>query len=747
MSHELHRPAGNAEAEECAPGLAQGTLDALPDPIGVLDGQGVVVAANRAWLQEATAGGVAFGGDYLAGCDASLASVLREVLEGRASTGSLEFQHLGRWSLARITCFGAGSHRRVVVSLLDVSARVLSEETLRSRERSLAAATEGSSDGLFDIDIVNDLAAQSPRYWEVVGWPAGTAAATPLGSLELIHPEERPQVTRSLARAQAGETDRIDEEYRQRTSDGGWKWLRTRLKVLARTSEGQPARIAGAVTDVEERRQRQEAALREARLRGLSGRMNEAELVSELSGTIVEANDRALELYGHQRADLTGRDLRTLFAPAGPADVLPPSMVAAEGARFEAEHLRRDGTRFPVEVSARPFQVGGVTYLHSLVRDLTEPRRVERERLELQRRLADALKEREVILENASVGLSLVKHRRQSWANHRLADLLGCTAVELAGSSTVDLHPTPAAWERLENEAAPVLRRGRVYATETQLRRKDGTMFWARLQGRAVEPSAPEVGTIWCFEDITVLKQLGARATQAERLAATGTLARGMAHEINNPLSAVLSNLSFAREQLPAIATPEVLMEVAEALVDAQAGAGSIREIVKDLQSFALGDLPSTAAERNLELGVRAARRLAGRELARCSSVAVEVPEVADLTIPHPDLVQLLAHLLTNAGQATDRRPNHVRIEATLREPAQLELCISDTGVGMPEDVLTRAFDPFFTTRPVGRGRGLGLSVCHGIVQSVGGQISLASKPGDGTTVTVTLPRRASARR
>jgi signal transduction histidine kinase len=124
--------------------------------------------------------------------------------------------------------------------------------------------------------------------------------------------------------------------------------------------------------------------------------------------------------------------------------------------------------------------------------------------------------------------------------------------------------------------------------------------------------------------------------------------------------------------------------------------------------------------------------------------VQVEVPEVSDLNLCYPDLVQLLALLLLNAGQATGQGPNDVMVVAAAGAE-DVTLTVSDTGVGMDEPTRARALEPFFTTRGVGQGRGLGLSVCHGIVTGAGGEIDLRSGVGSGTTVTVRLPRLVQA--
>ena len=293
-----------------------------------------------------------------------------------------------------------------------------------------------------------------------------------------------------------------------------------------------------------------------------------------------------------------------------------------------------------------------------------------------------------------------------------------------------------------------MLKAGRTYKGEHQLRRKDGSLFWARLQGRQVEQDDPAAGAIWCIEDVSDLKLLGAQAAQAERIAATATLARGMAHEVNSPLASVIGNLGFVEEQLaaagrpapPGDAPPASLSEVLLAVRDAAESAVRIKTIVADLRSFALGDVPAGPLSDSLVEAVRDARRIAAQDLAACHEVSVQVPEGCSVPIPHSDLVQLLAHLLINAGQATGDGPNEVRIEAEAAGDGQVVLRVTDTGTGMPEGVKARAFEPFFTTRDVGKGRGLGLSVCLGIAQAAGGEITLESVPGEGTQVTVRLP-------
>ncbi len=240
-------------------------------------------------------------------------------------------------------------------------------------------------------------------------------------------------------------------------------------------------------------------------------------------------------------------------------------------------------------------------------------------------------------------------------------------------------------------------------------------------------------------QDAAARAEAEARLRAAERLATTGVLVRGLAHEINNPLSGVRAGVAFAREELRAGVDGAGRAEVDQALCDAAEGADRIRELVADLRAFAEEGPPAGTSPSALASAAQAACRVAGRELASCRSVEVGIPGPLQVEVPYPDLVQLLALLLINAGQSTGEQPNDVRLLASVEGDA-VTVIVSDTGIGMDEATRSRAFEPFFTTRGVGRGRGLGLSVCHGIATAAGGDIALRSAPGAGTTVTVRLP-------
>jgi len=262
-------------------------------------------------------------------------------------------------------------------------------------------------------------------------------------------------------------------------------------------------------------------------------------------------------------------------------------------------------------------------------------------------------------------------------------------------------------------------------------------------------PGGNVVGTIGIAMDVTERNRLQAHVLQREHLAALGTLASGIAHELNNPLSYILANANVAVEEVSALVSVVPpgsrgrLAELRTLLDEVAQGAGRAASVVRDLKLFARGEEDASAA-CDPRLAVRAALRLTHSELRMSAKVREELGEVPLVMASQARLVSLLVNVLVNAAQAigVGRVADNEIWVRTRTGPdgwAILEVC--DTGTGISPEVAARVFDPFFTTKPFGVGRGLGLSLCHGIVTALGGRIELgAGLAGKGTTVRVLLP-------
>ncbi|MBI4562690.1 MAG: response regulator, partial [Candidatus Rokubacteria bacterium] len=224
---------------------------------------------------------------------------------------------------------------------------------------------------------------------------------------------------------------------------------------------------------------------------------------------------------------------------------------------------------------------------------------------------------------------------------------------------------------------------------------------------------------------------------QSEKLAAMGELLAGVAHELNNPLSVVLGLASLLRETVPG-------GPVAESVQDISQAAERCARIVKNFLALARQQ-PTERRQGQLNQIAKEAVELLAYPL-RVDNVEVRLDLAEDLPAlwcdPH-QLHQVLVNLITNAHHAMREAPPPRQLRLTTRfhpTDGQASLDVADTGPGIPPEIQSRVFEPFFTTKPSGQGTGLGLSLCHGIVEKHGGTIRVTSTPGQGAVFRVELP-------
>jgi signal transduction histidine kinase len=235
----------------------------------------------------------------------------------------------------------------------------------------------------------------------------------------------------------------------------------------------------------------------------------------------------------------------------------------------------------------------------------------------------------------------------------------------------------------------------------------------------------------------------------AERMASVGTLAAGVAHEINNPLAAVVANLELALrtvERLP----PELpdLAELRAELRDAHEAAHLVRQIVRDVKVFSRS-VDERAGPVDVRQVLDSTVRMAWNEIRHRARLLKQYDAVPPVWTTDARLGQVFLNLLINAAQAIEIGhvdSNQIRLATRTDDRGRAVVEISDTGVGISAENLGRIFAPFFTTKPPGSGTGLGLSISHRIVQELGGELRLTSETGRGTIATVALPAASTTR-
>jgi signal transduction histidine kinase len=229
----------------------------------------------------------------------------------------------------------------------------------------------------------------------------------------------------------------------------------------------------------------------------------------------------------------------------------------------------------------------------------------------------------------------------------------------------------------------------------------------------------------------------------SDRMASVGTLAAGVAHEINNPLAALIANLEFSLEELAKVGGDGAHLDDVQApLEDAREAADRVRMIVRDLKVFSRSGDEERRGPVDLEQVLESSLRMAWNEIRHRAHLVKDYGACPPAWGNESRLGQVFLNLIINAAQAIpDGRSSENEIRVVTRPVEDRVLVeITDTGSGIPPEVVPRIFDPFFTTKPAGIGTGLGLAICHRIVTTLGGTINVESKVGQGTIVRVTLP-------
>jgi C4-dicarboxylate-specific signal transduction histidine kinase len=319
--------------------------------------------------------------------------------------------------------------------------------------------------------------------------------------------------------------------------------------------------------------------------------------------------------------------------------------------------------------------------------------------------------------------------------------------VSLPAMGQDELGLLARAMDRMASELRDTLQeKQRLIKAEAEVSEREARRYSAMLEETVrVRTTELEAANAQLQESLRQLRASQEQLLFTDRLATVGRLAANVGHEINNPLSYILSNLRFIRKELEQgdeASTPEQ-QELVEAASAAHEGAERVRLIVQDLRMML--SRPDDVALGPVELGavIRGAVKLASRELRDRARLVEECEGVPAVWGNGPRLSQVVLNLLINAGYAiTPGKPeeNEVRVVARVHGPGSVLVEVKDTGCGIPKENLERIFEPFFTTKPVGEGTGLGLSVCHTIITSMGGTIQVESEVGRGSTFRITLP-------
>jgi PAS domain S-box-containing protein len=450
----------------------------------------------------------------------------------------------------------------------------------------------------------------------------------------------------------------------------------------------------------------------------------------DASGLILMVNAQIEKAFGYSRDELIGRPVEILLPhgvrdkhKAHRADFFARPEPRRMGEGRELFGLRKGGDEFPVEIGLNPIHTAaGLRVLASVV-DITE-----RKRAEEQFRVA---------VEAAPHGMLMVDERGTILlVNAQIERQFGYSREELLGTSVEILVPESLrAAHRAHREEFYHKPEPRQMGAGRELFgvRKNGQLIPVEI-GLSPIRTASGIRVLASVVDISDRKRVEEQLRRTELLAELGTLASGMAHEIGTPMNVILGRAEFAMRRIDDDRAKQSL----ETIVT------QVERITKIMNQFLTFARRRPAVRRLVALKdvIDDSLEMLHERLAHHGvNVVAELPEHMPLVRADPDQIsQVLLNLFINALHAMSEGGT---LKVTVKpEPDAVVLMIADTGHGIPRENLGKIFTPFFTTKEVGKGTGLGLTVVHGIIQEHGGSIAVESEPGKGTTFTIRLPRR-----
>jgi PAS domain S-box-containing protein len=556
---------------------------------------------------------------------------------------------------------------------------------------------------------------------------------------KFLDEESKQLVADRYIRRQRGEEVPPRYEFNIVHKDGQKRRVEISSNVI-KDSAGKVKTVA-QILDITERKQAEQALERQkAYFQQLFDNSPEAIALLDNTDRVVQVNKGFEALFGYRIEEIKGRFINDVVVPEErieEASALSRAALSNEVRRKETVRKRKDGSLVDVDTLGYPVRFGNKTVgVYAIYSDITERKRMEEE-------LRRAKEQFQVLVEESPLGVSVIrKDGRYQYVNPKFVEMFGYTLEEVATGREwfAKAYPDPGYRNQVIstwNTDAKSAKCGEVKPQTFTVTCKNGSEKLIYFR-----PVTLETGDHFViYEDITERKRMEEelRAAQeqlirSERLVAIGQLAGGVGHELRNPLGAIKNAVYYIKGKVASSELGQREPRVLEFLGIIEDEVNSSNKIITDLLEFSRVRKPSVSPARIEKIIEDALSRIAILE-------NIELIKKLDAGLPEinvdPDQIkQVLVNIITNAVQAM---PEGGKLLIGAREKNKfLEVEVTDTGCGIPQESIDKIFDPLFTTKA--KGIGLGLAVCKSIIDRHEGNIAVKSKVGEGTTFNIKLP-------
>jgi PAS domain S-box-containing protein len=616
----------------------------------------------------------------------------------------------------------------ISVFIKDVTDRELAEKSLRDSEEKYRTVVENMQDVFYRTDNQGKLVIVSPSGARLLGYDS-VEEIYQKGSVMAFYsmPEDREEFLQDLK--SKGKV--TDFEVTLKKRDGGLVSVSTNSHIY-RDALGKPLGIEGVFRDITARKQAEEALLRsEAKYRSLVETASAGVASVDMQGNFTFLNDTLCQMLGISIDEMLGQPFFPLVHP----DDLPVIVSRLSNARIgiqlgtdmEFRVFSRDGRTLWFHTNPKPIQIDGeVTGFSIILHDVSEHKLGEiklRDAAEEWRTTFDSITDLVYIRNNQSKIIRMNKAFAETF-NKKPQELVGRSCCEIV-HGTKESHSECPHLKMMETKKSVT-----VEYFEPNL-----NMYIIESISPILNEKGEVTGTVNVVKNITEHKQIEQQLIMTDKLATIGELAAGIAHELNNPLTGVIGFSQLIMEgEIP----PQIKDDLNIISNEAQRAA----KIVKNLLTFARKHQPVKQFNQINDCISEVLNIRAYEQKNRNIKVVTHLdPDLPKIMIDYFQIQQVIINIIINAEFFTDESHNGGTLSITSEKIGDIiRVSFSDDGPGISKENLKHLFNPFFTTKEVGKGTGLGLAICHGIISEHRGRIFAESEPGGGATFIVELP-------
>ena len=662
-----------------------------------------------------------------------------------------------------------GGQTNVLSTAVDVTSLKEAEKSVRRWKEKFDLTTAAARLTFYEYDVDNDELSWSGSMQDVLGYDPEKMKGGLSVWTELLHPEDADRAT-ALFEEALTQRKRYVIEYRLRLPDGSFADVFEYGQLFDRTPDS-PQRVLGIIQDVSEAKRTERALLQsEEKYRAIFNNAPIGIFRTSFTGRFLEANPTLARMLGYRDRDELLASAKVLEVDIYPCpeirrEMLESLLVSPAGIRRDIEFKRKDGSPFysVINASLQFDEAGQPAYIDGTIEDITTRKAAEDRLRQSEEKFASIFR-----LSPDAIVLFEMETQRIQDVNDAFVALFGFSREEVLGKTSLELgvYQSPDLRDRLY----ALMNEHRIIRDfEFAAYRKDGEEILCLLSCQLIDING-KAGVFAVLHDLREMKRMQQLMIQTEKMQSLGGLAAGMAHEINNPLGIIVQGVQNITRRLDPSMEPNIeaahrheldlhrlamfleernIFRYLQGIRDAGERAAAI---VANMLSFSRRS-ESTFSSNDLSAIASRALELAGKDFdlkkhydfRKLSIVREYDPDLPLVPCVGTEIEQVLLNLVRNAAQAMARagteNPTLTLRTKKVRNWAVIE--VEDNGPGIPKEEISRIFEPFYTTKKVGEGTGLGLSVSYFIItNNHRGHLTVTSPEGRGARFVVTLPLR-----